>query len=209
MKRIILFVSILFLLSMQSISAQNNFSISVGGGYLYSAIDKAKLPYWENGFVITLNSDYRLTALFSAFISISYQQYYFDQNLVTFAVPRVVGYGYNLTGENSSVFELSIGTKLFAISESRINPYLGLGVGVLFVDQGKVEITDWIEGNSERTTNLFSNTGQNFSTGQINFGLGVEIELVKHIALLIDGKYVHGFDGFSYIPITSSIKVGL
>lgn len=209
MEKTFLFVSILFLLLIPSISAQNNFSISVGGGYLYSAIDKAKLPYWENGFIIALNSDYRLTDQFSAFISTSYQQYFFDQNLVTFAVPRVVGYGYNLTGENSSVFEFSIGTKLFAISGSRIKPYFGLGVGVLFIDQGKVEITDWIEGYSERTTNLFSNTGQKFSTGQINLGLGVEIELVNHISLLIDGKYVQGFDGFSYIPITSSIKVGL
>ena len=209
MKRMILLVSILFLVLMQSISAQNNFSISIGGGYLYSAIDKAKLPYWENGFVVSLHSDYKLSDNFSVFILGSYQQHFFNQNLVTFAVPAVVGYKFSVSGDNSSVFDFSVGTKLFALNNSRIRPYLGLGIGILFIDQGRVEITEWMVGSAERNTNLFANTDQNFNMAQLNFGLGVEIEVFSSLNLLIDGKFVQSFDGLSYLPITAGIKFSL
>lgn len=209
MKRIILFVSVLFLLLIQSISAQNNFSISVGGGYLYSALDKAKLPYWKNGFILSLSSNYRLSDNFSVFISSSYQQQFFNQNLLTVAVPTVVGYRYSISGENSSVLEFSIGSKLYTISDSRFKPYLGLGFGVLFIDQGRVEITDWMEGSSDRNTNLYADTDRNFNLAQVNFGLGVEIEFISSLNLVIDGKFVQSFDGLSYLPITAGIKFSL
>lgn len=209
MKKVILFVSILFLLLIQSISAQNNFSVTLSGGYLHSAIDKAKLPYWENGFIVSLHSDYILSDNFSVFILGSYQQHFFNQNLVTFAVPAVVGYRSSVSGDNSSVFELSVGTKLFTLNDSRIRPYLGLGIGMLFINQGRVAITNWMEGSADRNTNLFANTDQNFNVAQINFGLGIEIEVVNNLNLVIDGKFVQSFDGLSYLPITVGIKFGL
>lgn len=209
MKKTILFASILFLLLIQNISAQNNLSVSFGAGYLHSAQDKSNLPYWENGFIVNLNSDYRLSDNFSVFILASYQQHFFNQNLVAFAVPRVVDYRFSVSGDNSSVFEFSVGTKLFPLNQSRIRPYLGLGIGMLFIDQGRVEITDWMEGSTDRNTNLFANTDQNFNVVQFNFGLGVELEVFSILSLIIDGKFVQSFDGLSYLPITAGIKFGL
>ena len=209
MIRIILFVSILFLLLIQSISAQNNFSVTLSGGYLHSAFDKAKLPYWENGFIVSVLSDYRLSNNLSVFISGSYQQHFFNQNLVTVAVPAVVGYRYSISGENSSVLKFSIGSKLYTISDSRVKPYLGFGIGVLFIDQGRVEITDWMEGSSDRNTNLYADTDRNFNLSQVNFRLGVEIEVIRGLNLVIDGKFVQSFDGLSYLPITAGIIFSL
>ncbi len=130
MKRITLVFFSLFLFLTQNISAQNNISISFGGGYVSSAIDKTKLPYWENGYLINFSSDYKITDKIALFFSSSFQKHFFNENLINIAVPAVVGYGYSINGENSSVIELSIGSKLY-LTNSRIKPYLGVGTGLL------------------------------------------------------------------------------
>ncbi len=80
------------------------------------------------------------------------------------------------------------------------------------INQGKVEITDWIEGNSiesnfvYESTFLYSNTGKNYSLFQGNFIVGLEIELVKNFLLVLEGKPTYSFGGPSYFPITASVK---
>ncbi len=208
MKKIILVISFLLLFVIQSISAQSKISFSLGGGYISSAIDKTKLPYWENGYLISVSSDYKILDKIALFVSSSYQKHFFNENLLTITVPQVVGYRYSVNGENSSVIELSAGGK-FYISTSRIKPYLGIGVGALFIEQGKVEITNWMEGSSNKSTGLYANTGKNYTLAQFNFGLGIEIQLIDNFQLVLDGKLISGFGGPSYFPLTASIKYSL
>ena len=52
MKSISIIVFFFSLFFFENVSAQNNFSFSLGGGYVSSALDKTKLPYWENGYLI-------------------------------------------------------------------------------------------------------------------------------------------------------------
>ena len=208
MKRMTLIIFFLSLFLIGNISAQNNFSISVGGGYVSSALDKTKLPYWENGYLINFTSDYNLTERIALFFSSSYQRQIFNEHLVSFAIPAVVGYRYSISGENSSVFDFSVGGKLY-MSNSRIKPYLGVGAGLLLINQGKVEITNWMEGNPDKSTSLFADTDKNFSLAEMNFGVGLEIELVNNFQLGLEGKLISCFDGPSYFPLTASIKFGL
>lgn len=208
MKRIILIIFFLSFFLIESVSAQSNFSISFGGGYVSSAIDKKKLPYWENGYFINLSSDYKITEKIALFFSSSYQRHIFNENLVSFAVPAVVGFRYSIRGENSSVFDFSVGGKLY-MADSRIKPYLGISTGFILINQGKVEITNWTEGNPNRTTSLYSNSDKNFSLAQINIGVGLEIGLIDNFQVVLDGKMVHGFGGSLYFPLTASIKYGL
>ncbi len=208
MIKIILIISFLLLFLIPNVSAQNNVSLTFGGGYLYSAMDKSKLPYWENGYLFNFSSDYKITAKIAIFISSSYQKHFFDENLVTIAVPAVVGYRFSINGENSSVIELSIGSKFYTTT-SKIKPYLGIGVGTLFINHGRVEITNWMEGSQNKSTNLYSNTGRNYNLAQFNLSLGLEINLINNLQLVFDGKIINGFSGPSYFPITTSIKYGL
>ncbi len=208
MKRIILILSILLLIVMQSISAQSKISVSLGGGYISSAIDKTKLPYWENGYLISVSSDYKILDKIALFVSTSYQKHFFNENLLTITVLQVVGYKYSVTGENSSVIELSAGGK-FYVSNSRIKPYLGIGVGALFIEQGKVEITNWMEGSSNKSTGLYANTGKNYTLAQFNFGSGLETQLIDNFQIVLDGKLISSFGGPSYFPLTASIKYSL
>jgi len=208
MKRIILIIFFFSLFFFENVSAQNNFSLSVGGGYVSSALDKTKLPYWENGYLINFSSDYKITDRISLFLSSSFQQHYFNSKLVNLVVPAVVGYRYSISGENSSVIELSLGSRLY-MSNTRIKPYLGVGIGLLLINQGKVEITNWMDGNPNRTTSLYSNTDKNYNVAQFNFGLGLEVEIINNVQLVLDGKLINSFGGPSYFPLTASIKFGL
>ena len=208
MKSISIIVFFLSLFLFENVSAQNNFSFSFGGGYVSSALDKTKLPYWENGYLINFSSEYKLTENIALFFSSSYQRHIFNEHLVSFAVPAVVGYRYSISGENSSVFDFSVGGKLY-MSSSRIKPYLGVGTGLLLINQGKVEITNWMEGNPNKSTSLFANTNKNYSLAEMNFGVGLEIELINNLHLGLEGKLISCLDGPSYFPLIASIKFGL
>ncbi len=208
MKRIILIIFFLSFFLIGNLSAQNSFSLSLGGGYVSSALDKTKLLYWENGYIINFSSDYKITAKITLFFSSSFQQHYFNSKLVNLVVPAVVDYRYSISGGNSSVIELSVGSRLY-MNNTRIKPYLGVGTGLLLINQGKVEITNWMDGNPNRTTSLYSNTDKNYNVAQFNAGLGLEFGIINNIQLVIDGKLISSFGGLSYFPLTASIKFGL
>ena len=208
MKKIILIIPIFLFLLGQNVFAQNNFSVQFGGGYIFSSIDKDKLPFWENGFLFIFSTEYKFSDKVLFFISSSYQKYIFDKRFVTLVVPEVVGYRFSINGENSRLLEITLGSKLFA-TNSKFKPYLGIGIGALFLKQGRVEITDWMEGEQNKSTHLYSNTGRNFNLAQFNIGIGLEINLINNFQLVLEGRMVNSFNNFSYFPITTSIKINL
>lgn len=184
-------------------------SISLGGGYHFTTSNNSNLPYWENGYIAGLTADYILSDRFNLFISGSYQKIFFNENLLTLAVPAVAGYRYNINAENSSVYEISVGGRFYTFNSSILKPFFCAGIGALIIKQGKIEITDWVEGSSGKTTSIYGNTGQHFKEGQLNFGFGTEIQLDNNFVIILDTKFVQSFSGLSYIPITSSVKIDL
>lgn len=206
MKRITLIVSFLSLFLIENVSAQSNLGLSIGGGYISSTLDKTKLPYWENGYLISFSSDYKITNNISLFFSLSYQKLFFtNKKLVSLVVPAFVGYRYSISGENSSVFDFSIGGKSY-MSDSRIKPYLTIGLGLLLINQGKIEHTHWILGSHDKSASLYSNSDKNFSVAQINFGVGLEMGFIDNFHLVLEGKMINSFGGPSYFPFTASVK---
>jgi outer membrane protein W len=207
MKKIIIILFISLLLG-QNIFAQSNFSILLGGGYIFSSNDKEKLPYWENGYLFSFSAENKLTDRISFLFSLSYQKYFFDKNLITSSAPQVIGFNYTLNGENSEIYGISLGSRFYA-SISNIKPYLGIGLGLAFLNQGKVELTNWIDVAANKTTSSYVNSGNNYSISQFNVDIGVEINLINNFQFLLEGKMVNNFDGFYYFPITTSVKFGL
>jgi len=208
MKKLTIIVCFLLFSLIENVSAQNNINFSIGGGYISSPINATKLPYWENGYSINISSDYEYSQNISFFFSTSYQKHIFNEKLLFIAVPAVVGYRYRINGENSSIIEISFGSKFYA-NHSSIRPYLGVGAGLLLINQGKVVITSWMEGNSHKSTSLYSDTDNNYNLFQVNFSLGLEIELINNFQIVLDGKFINSFEGPSYFPIAASIKFGI
>lgn len=208
MKSIILIIFFLSHCIFEEVSAQNSFGFSLGGGYASSALDKTKLPYWEDGYLINFSSDYKVTDKTSFFLSSSFQQNYFNSRLVDIVVPAIAGYRYSISGENSTVIELSVGSRLY-MNNTRLKPYMGVGAGLLFINQGKVEITSWMEGKPNRTTSLYSNSDKNYNIAQINFGVGLEVSILNNFQLVVDGKLIYGFGGPNYFPLIASVKYDL
>jgi len=208
MKRITFVIFFLTLFLNKDVSAQNNVNFSFGGGYVSSALDRTKLPYWENGYLINFSSDYKITDKIALFFSSSFQKHFFNSKLVDIGVLTIPGYKFNISGENSSVIELSIGSRLY-MNNSRIKPYLGIGTGLLLINQGKVEITNWMDGNPNKSTSLYSNSNKNYNLAQFNLSLGLEMKLINNFQLVIEGKLINGFGGPLYFPLTASIKFGL
>lgn len=201
----------IFLISVcfsQSLFAQSNFSFSIGGGYVCSPVNSTKFYYWTDGFSINISANYKVSNELSAFLNTSYQQNNFEERNLELVSPAVLGYHFEVNGTNSSIIDLSVGAK-FYFSKKIIKPFIGFGGGVLFINLGKVELIQWMDGDSNKTTIKYSNTDFNYNIGQINFSLGTEVEFFPNLSLVLEAKVVKGFNGPSYYPLIAAIKIVL
>jgi hypothetical protein len=198
----ILLISVYF---SQSLSAQDNFSFSFGCGYVCPPVNSTKFYYWTDGYSINISSNYKFSNELSAFLNTSYQQHNFDERNLELVSPAVLGYHFEVNGTNSSIIDLSVGAK-FYFSKSIIKPFIGFGGGILFINLGKVELIQWMDGDSNKTTSKYSNTDFNYNIGQINFGLGTEVDFFSKLSLVLEAKVVKGFNGPSYYPLIAAIK---
>jgi opacity protein-like surface antigen len=209
-------ISVILFLFIQNAPAQNRFSVSLGGGYLFSSIDpvstsadQTKLPYWNNGYLINLTGEYKMTDKLSFFLSTSWQKHYYHENLVQFYHVEIAGYDYSISGEKSTLYELSAGGK-FYLSESWIKPYIGVGIGALLINQGKIEISSWIGSGSTKNVDLWQDSDKTYLLMQINLNVGLEYNLFQNLSVVLNGQLVTGlWDGPIYFPVTTSLKLGL
>ena len=204
MKSLVFIVFISFSV-FQNVPAQSKLSLSVGGGYVCPPVNSTKFYYWSDGYSFNISLNYKIASELSSFINTSYQQHYFNQNQLEIVTPAVLGYNYDVNGTNSSIIDLSVGAK-FYFSKNLIKPFIGFGGGLLFINLGKVELIQWMDGDSNKTTNKYSNTDFNYNIGQINFSLGTEIELLKELSFVLEARVVKGFSGPSYYPLNAAIK---
>jgi opacity protein-like surface antigen len=216
MKTLLGTFSIILFLLIQTLPAQNRFSISLGGGTLFSSIetisssvDQTKLPYWNNGYLITMSGEYKMSDKLSLYLSTSWQKHYYHENLVQFAHVALAGYDYSISGEKSTLYELSAGGR-FYLSESNIKPYVGIGIGTLLINQGKIEISSWIGSNTNKWVNLWQDSDKTYLLMQINLNIGLEYNLSQNLSLVLNGQLITGlWDGPLYFPVTTSLKLGL
>jgi len=201
-------ILIILLFIFQNLSAQSNLSFSVGGGYVCPPVNSTKFYYWSDGYSFNISFNYKIASELSVFLNSSYQKHYFNESQLEIVTPAVLGYNFDVNGTNSSIIDLSLGTK-FYFSNNLIKPFIGFGGGLLFINLGKVELIQWMDGDSNKTINKYSNTDFNYNIGQISFSLGTEIELFKELNFVLEAKVVKGFNGPSYYPLSAAIKFGL
>lgn len=209
MKRVFILIIFSFLTFSEISPAQSRFQISFSGGYIGTPFNTYRLPYWTNGYLLNFSGYYKVKENISLYLSSSYQRHFFNANLVHLVVPMVVtGYTYKAKGENSSIFELSFGSKFYSVF-SRFRSYIGIGGGMLFIQQGKVMIYAIDSAGDETRGNLYGNTGKNFLSAQLNLNIGTEVEILKNLRWVFEAGMVSGIKGPLYFPLTMGIKFGL
>jgi len=202
---IIIFISFS---SAQFINSQSRISLSIGGGYLVDLIDNKKMNYWENGYSINLALEYAVMNNLSLFFNSSFQNHFFKASLFKSSLDGWGGYRYSADGEDRNLYEISIGGRFYK-KYSFISPYLSLGAGILAVSEGKLFVTTWFVGGEDNKRTITS-ISEDFLLGQITVGLGSEINLTDNMKLVIEGKLFRTLsEGPSYVPIITSIKLGL
>lgn len=206
MKRIFFSIFILLLFACSS-RAQQKIEFLIGGGYVTTSTDNAKLPYWENGFQVDFSANYDIKTNTSLFVTTSFHRFSFDRDRVNRTAPDVLGYRSSVTGEGASVIELSAGSKFYK-GKPGIRPYLEFSTGIMIIDQGNVSVTSWTEGSPDKTTSRYSNSGNSYILAQANLGLGVEVAVHK-MKLVLDWKMVKGFGGPLYFPVTTGVKFSI
>lgn len=197
---------LIFVLFFAPFSKAQKVNISTGAGAILSNMDHWKLPYWDNGYEMHLSADYNINQGVSLFFTSSYQQMLFDNARISIIVPDVLGYNYSMKGENSTIIDLAAGTRFYA-THAAVSPYLAFGTGVLFIKQGRVYTNSWINGNvNSSSMTLYDNTGKEFVLGQLNFGLGMDIAIIRQLQLSLNIKVIRAFSGPVYAPLTCSFR---
>jgi len=121
----------------------------------------------------------------------------------------VVGFNYNINGEKSNVYEISGGSK-FYLTESRIKPYVSVGIGALLINQGKVEISTWMGTGVIKFVDLWQDSDKSYLLAQVNLNLGLEYNLTENFYLVINGQIISGLmNGPIYFPVTTALKLAL
>jgi len=128
----------------------------------------------------------------------------YDNGHVAIVEPMVVGYHSSIKGENSTLIDISTGTKLY-MTRAFVSPYLAFGAGVLFIHQGKILVHNWIGAYKTGSDNLYDNTGQKYQLGEVNFGMGMEFAILHQLHLDFNIKIIRAFYGPIYVPVTTSL----
>lgn len=186
------FISIILIIPFYNIHSQQIFSLEIGGGYTNNIFRTNELEYWNNGYVISLNTNYAINSNFVFAQTISYQNYFFNNSSYSIGLVLPAIYSFKIgetNGERSQLYELSLGirslTPLYFFKT-----FASVRAGVYYVDQGlintEIEITDIGTGNS--SVRNYTTGGDQFIRGLISVGFGGIFSLTNNVNLVLEGK---------------------
>ena len=208
MKKIMMVIAFCSFFLIQNGFSQNRFTISLGGGYIPPKLSDEKLTYWDTGSLFGLSAGWQVSNKTEMVLSASYQKHQYADKHRGGIVPAVFRQLISKHTENSTVYDLSLATR-WTMSSKQIKPFIGTGVGLLLIDQGKIEATYQMDSNSDPTTTVYSDSDKEYTVAAFNLDLGYEIGLKENVALVLEGELIVGFNGPIYTPITAAIKVVL
>jgi hypothetical protein len=209
MKKLFILISFSFLISTSYNSAQSKFQFSFSAGYIGTPLNSYRLPYWTDGYMGNFSAYYKVRENISLYLSTSYQKHFFNPSRVNLILPMVFdGYTYHIRGEESSIFELSFGSKFYS-AYSRFRSFIGIGGGMLFIQQGKVMIYAVDSTGRQTPGSLYDHTGKSYLSAQLNLDVGAEVRIINNLKLIFEAGMVSGIKGPLYFPLTAGIKFGL
>ena len=189
MNKLTTFILLVLTLSFNNSFSQHNFKIELGGGYVDNTIPGDLLRHWDKGWLVNLTGSMRLVDKFDFTATLVYQNLKFNASNVGITSPAIVGIRHKIEGTNSQVFQALVGIRA-VMSKGFVHPFLSLKGGVLFIDQGKVLITRWMEPTPEDSHIYpYIGSGGDYVKGIASMGLGVMLELITNLNLVVEGNY--------------------
>ncbi len=147
------------------------------------------MRHWDTGWLVNLTGSMRLVDKFDFTASLVYQNLKFNASNVGIASLAIVGIRHKIEGTNSQVFQALVGIRA-VMSKGFVHPFLSLKGGVIYVDQGNIIVTNWMEPlPDEIHTYPYRGSGGNYVKGIASMGFGLMLELITNLNLVVEGNY--------------------
>jgi hypothetical protein len=202
----------LFVFILQNVShTQSDIRIETSAGLSLISESNSVLPYWNNGWKVSGSASYVVSQNIQLLASVGYSRYGYSGHGPALAIPRVVGFRRDVTGDASHIYEASVGTRLF-MSDHFVKPFISVRGGIQSTQVGEIRITEWMEQNPQNTltTYVYQSSGTTFSKPFASIGFGVDVPIGSTSNILFEGMFAQTFDGAQlYYPIFVTLQIEL
>lgn len=213
MKRIVLSIligCILFPLSNVKALSTAKLNYEIGAGYIFNTPFNNLLNNWGNGWSVGYGISYDLNSTLRILANISYQNYGFTGDNVSIALPCIAGLKYDITGENSQIYELSMGLRLMN-SEPSTSTFFTIRGGISLIDIGEIIISTWMVDEPEKIhRSKYSDSGKYIVTGFASFGFGGMLPIKHNLNLILESRFTTtNYRLYSFVPISLAFQFKL
>jgi hypothetical protein len=196
--------------SVKEVERKSDIRVELGVGFSLISDFNTFLPYWKNGLGVGGSISYVVSQDIQLLASLSYSRFEYSGRGPTLAIPRVVGFRRDITGDASHIYEASVGVRLVR-SGYFIKPFISIRSGIQLTQVGKILVTTWQEQEPQnKFTYVYWSSGKTFSKAFASVGLGVEVPVSSRFNILLEGMFSSTFDlSQQYCPIFATLQFEL
>jgi hypothetical protein len=207
-KPIIILITTLFVSPL--LLAQHNFRLELLAGASLNNQSTGVFSNWGNGWTVGAGASYPLRESLDLDLNATYAHYPYRGGNVQIAVPQIVGFRLNLSGQPSSILEASLAIR-FTTLGSPINPFFSLRAGLYRISLGEIQVSSWLDSNPQNISqSTYSGSGVSDNKGFAALGVGFSVPLGTRIRLNFEGRLTQTFDSKEkFIPLLSSLQFDL
>lgn len=206
--------------SVKEIERKSDIRVELGVGFSLISDFNTFLPYWKNGWGVGGSISYVVSQDIQILASLSYSRFEYNGREPfiiefldsgqgpTLAIPRVVGFRRDITGDASHIYEASVGVRLVR-SGYFIKPFISIRSGIQLTQVGKILITTWWEQEPQnKFTYVYRSSGKTFLKSFTSVGLGVDVPVSSRFNILLEGMFSLTFDlSQQYCPIFATLQI--
>jgi hypothetical protein len=205
MKKIVLvFVGIIFVVTMAQSQEEHNASFMFGGGLSFPSQPRLFSDYWKMGFNIGAGFDNRLSQTLSLEGTFEYNNFAFDDEgfLKDYGFS---GYGVTIEGGSATIFSVLAGLKANLIPiDKPVSPYFLGEMGIFSLSTSDMTVSG--PGGS------MTGKGSSESAFTVVFGAGLDFVAGETTTVFIQAAYGLGFtknESTNYIPLKAGLRINL
>jgi len=190
-------------------SSQTRFHFEIGGGYASNTLSTGVLSNWEGGWSINVAALYDLTACLQLTARTSYQRYGYTGHSFGLVAPDVYGLRSTADGDETHVYELSLGARF--VDKTKVKLFFTLRGGLLWIDAGRIRISQRLL-NSPDILNVsnYPGSGELLRKGFVLVGSGFIAPITNGLNLVLESGLLSTFDREEVvIPLNASLQIGL
>ena len=210
MKRLIYLTALISVF--QSVShAQSNVQVDVNAGL--SLIDNSNRvsSFWDSGWRIGGGLIFVVSRNVQLSAEVNYSHFGYSGNGPSLAEPRVIGFRREITGEASTVYQASVGTRL-SMSHYSARPFLAIRGGIQSTQVGEIRATEWNDQNppGTLTTYVYQPSEKSSANPFASIGFGVAFLINSSVSLSVEGALSQTFDGGQLMyPLFTTMQFSL